>query len=125
MRYSRRWYCNIKVYCQKKEEFQIGHYEYPIDSDWSTDETIQVIQLLTAVEQAYEGGIELKQFQAKYRLFKEVVTSKSGEKQLDKSFQSQSGYSIYQVVKQMRHLLKEGQENTQGNRSVKPIIIKL
>lgn len=108
-----------------KEEFQIGHYEYPIDSDWSTNETIQVIQLLTAVEQAYEGGIELKQFQAKYRSFKEVVTSKSGEKQLDRSFQSESGYSIYQVAKQMRHLLKKHQENTQANRSGKPIIIKL
>lgn len=109
------------MYCQKKEEFQISNYEYPIDSDWSTDEIVKVIELLTAVEQAYEGGIELKQFQAKYRSFKEVVTSKSGEKQLDKSFNAESGYSIYQVVKTMQQLLKEKPDN----RSSKPIIIKL
>lgn len=83
-------------------------YSYPLNPDWSTDEMVQVIDFLSAVELVYEAGIDVLEFQAKHRGFKEVVTSISGEKQLDKAFQSVSGYSIYRAVKRMRELLKEG-----------------
>lgn len=86
----------------------LKEYSYPLDPDWSTDEMVQVIDFLSAVELVYEAGMDVLAFQVKYRGFKEVVTSISGEKQLDKAFQSVSGYSIYRAVKQMRELLKEG-----------------
>lgn len=82
-------------------------YSYPLDPDWSTGEMVQVIDFLSAVELVYEAGIDVLEFQAKHRSFKEVVTSISGEKQLDKAFQAASGYSIYHAVKRMREMLKE------------------
>lgn len=82
-------------------------YSYPLDPDWSTGEMVQVIDFLSAVEMVYEAGIDVLEFQAKHRSFKEVVTSISGEKQLDKAFQVASGYSIYRAVKHMRELLKD------------------
>jgi len=80
------------------------NYAYPIDSDWSTDETVKVVEFLAAVEQVYESSMDVKEFSIKYQKFKEVVTSISGEKHLDKVFQSESGYSIYQAVKLMKEL---------------------
>lgn len=74
-------------------------YEYPIDYDWSNEEIITVINLYNAVEQAYEVGIKKDKFLSLYSKFKEIVNSKSLEKQLDKQFEKVSGYSIYQVVK--------------------------
>ncbi|MBS4457012.1 UPF0223 family protein [Tuanshanicoccus lijuaniae] len=75
------------------------NYPYPIDMDWSMDETIKVVDFFAAVEEVYETGIDASAFEAKYKTFKSVVTSISEEKQLDKAFASQSGYSIYQAVK--------------------------
>lgn len=86
----------------------MSEYAYPLDPDWSTEEMVKVIEFLAAVESAYEAGIDVMDFQAKYRVFKEVVTSISGEKQIDRAFQAVSNYSIYQTVKRMRELLKEG-----------------
>lgn len=83
-------------------------YSYPLDTDWSTDEMVRVIDFLSAVEKVYEAGIDVLEFQTKYRSFKEVVTSISGEKQLDKAFEAASDYSIYRAVKTMRELLKRG-----------------
>lgn len=87
------------------------NYAYPIDSDWSTDETVKVVEFLTAVEQVYESSMDVKEFSIKYQKFKEVVTSISGEKKLDKVFQSESGYSIYQAVKLMKELNKTETKN--------------
>ena len=50
-------------------------------------------------EQAYEEGIDKKDFLDAYRKFKNVVGTKSEEKQLDKSFEEVSGYSIYKVFR--------------------------
>lgn len=74
-------------------------YNYPLNYNWSTDEILQVIALFNAVEKAYEEGIKATDFKEVYRTFKTIVDSKSEEKQLDKEFLEQSGYSIYQVVK--------------------------
>lgn len=83
-------------------------FAYPLDPEWSTDEMVRVIDFLAAVESVYESGLDVLEFQSKYRGFKEVVSSISDEKKLDKAFQVASNYSTYQAVKRMRELLKEG-----------------
>ncbi len=74
-------------------------YNYPLDYTWSTEDIVDVVALYNAVEQAYEEGIDKKDFLDAYRKFKNVVGTKSEEKQLDKAFEEVSGYSIYKVFK--------------------------
>ena len=78
------------------------NYAYPIDPDWTTEEIVVVVELFSAVEQAYEGGVPLAKFQTLYQQFKQIVTSIGEEKRLDRHFQAASGYSLYRVVKLMK-----------------------
>lgn len=80
----------------------MNNYSFPIDPDWSTEEIVQVVNFLAAVEQAHQEGIAREELASLYREFKTVVTSISGEKQLDKAYKKQSGYSIYAVTKQLK-----------------------
>ncbi|MFV0395582.1 MAG: UPF0223 family protein [Coprobacillaceae bacterium] len=73
-------------------------YNYPLDYSWNTEEIILVVTLFNAVEQAYETGIHKDEFMVAYKGFKQVVDSKSEEKQIDKEFEKISGYSIYRIV---------------------------
>ena len=74
-------------------------YNYPLDYSWSTEDILEVVALYNAVEQAYEKGISKDDFLNAYRRFKNVVGTKSEEKQIDKEFEEVSGYSIYKVFK--------------------------
>ena len=74
-------------------------YNYPLDYTWSTEDIIDVMSLYNAVEKAYEEGISKNDFLNAYRKFKNVVGTKSEEKQIEKAFQDVSGYSIYKVFK--------------------------
>ena len=74
-------------------------YNYPLDYTWSTEDILDVVALYNAVEQAYEKGISKDDFLKAYRRFKNVVGTKSEEKQIDKEFEEVSGYSIYKVFK--------------------------
>ena len=46
------------------------NYEYPFDSDWSTEEIIDVISFYNCIEKAYENGINKDELMQGYRLFK-------------------------------------------------------
>ncbi|MBZ6528295.1 UPF0223 family protein [Aerococcaceae bacterium DSM 111021] len=83
------------------------NYNYPIDTDWTNDEIVIVITFLNAVELAYEKGIHIEEYQKAYKRFKEVVPSKSEEKQIGNKFEELSGYSLYRTVQLMRSKLKE------------------
>lgn len=87
------------------------NYNYPLNSDWTTEEMIQVIQLFNAVEQAYEQGIAVEDFKRAYRQFKNIVTSISEEKQLGRAFEEMSGYSIYRTVQEFRARSKTNTNN--------------
>lgn len=80
------------------------NYAYPINPDWSLEETIHVIEFLAIVEQSYENSAPKAEFALKYQKFKQVVTSISGEKQIDKEFEEQSGFSIYRAVKEYKRI---------------------
>ncbi len=84
------------------------NYAYPLNPDWSSEEIATVIDLLVAVETAYESKITAKDLLDKYRAFKGIVDSISEEKQIDRAFQEVSGYSIYRTVQKAK-TIKEGQ----------------
>ncbi|MCM3279238.1 UPF0223 family protein [Exiguobacterium sp. MER 193] len=68
---------------------------YPINPDWTTDELIEVVEFYNVVAQANEGGVEREVLLDSYRAFKQIVTSKSEEKQLNAVHDEQTGYSTY------------------------------
>jgi uncharacterized protein YktA (UPF0223 family) len=76
------------------------NYSYPLDETWSQEDIVTVIDLYNAVEKAYESGVKRDEFLQKYRSFQQVVPMKMEQKRLDKEFERESGYSIYQVFKQ-------------------------
>lgn len=92
-------------------------YSYPILTDWSTEEIIDVVSFFEGIEKAYEKGIKREEMLAKYRRFKEIVPSQSEEKTLFREFEEVSGYVSYHVVKQAKELENgqmihlKGQEN--------------
>lgn len=75
---------------------------YPIQADWSTQEIIDVIQFFEAIEQAYERGIDREELLRRYRRFKEIVPSKSEEKQICSEYEETSRVSCYQTIKKAR-----------------------
>lgn len=85
----------------------MSNYQYPIDPTWTKEELVAVIDFLTCVEEAYEGQLATDRFDQHYQRFRQVINSKAGEKQIDKAFQAQSGYSIYQVVKRRQAIVDQ------------------
>lgn len=77
-------------------------YQYPIDYNWTTNETVDVIHFFEVIEKAYEKGIDREAIMAAYRRFKEIVPSMSEEKKLCKEFEEMSGYSSYHAVKKAK-----------------------
>ncbi|NEW63271.1 hypothetical protein GMA11_07670 [Granulicatella sp. zg-ZJ] len=82
-------------------------YEYPIDYTWTQQEMTTVITLFNAVESAYEKGVDTQVFLKAYQAFKQVVPSKSEEKQLGNTFEKRSGYSLYKVWKKAQETPKK------------------
>ncbi|GAB6689560.1 UPF0223 family protein [Streptococcus uberis] len=82
------------------------NYNYPLDINWSTDEITSVLHFLNQVEKAYESKIDANQLLESYRVFKEIVTSKSQEKQIDREFEKSSGYSTYRAVQKAKEVEK-------------------
>ncbi|ENH97222.1 hypothetical protein J416_07272 [Gracilibacillus halophilus YIM-C55.5] len=80
------------------------NYSYPIDESWSTQEVIDVVNYYSIIEKAYEKGVKKQDLIAAYNRYKEIVPSKSEEKQLDKKFEKQSGYIPFRVIKQAKTL---------------------
>ena len=75
------------------------NYNYPIRSDWSTEEIISVAAFYDAVEKAHETGIQREKLLEAYREFKKIVPSMAEEKTLFKEFDEASGYTCFRVVK--------------------------
>lgn len=82
------------------------NYNYPLDINWSTDEITSVLHFLNQVEKAYESKVDANQLLESYRVFKEIVTSKSQEKQIDREFEKSSGYCTYRAVQKAKEVEK-------------------
>ncbi|WP_332647862.1 UPF0223 family protein [Lysinibacillus sp. 54212] len=83
-------------------------YSYPLSTDWTTQEMVDVVHFFEAVEAAYEKGIKREDFMAKYRRFKEIVPSQAEEKTICRDFEKASGYVSYKVVKLAKELSDGG-----------------
>lgn len=77
-------------------------YDYPLSPYWNTQDIIDVMSLYNAVEKAYEGGIAKDELMACYRVYTQVVDSKSEQKQIDEAFCKASGYSIYKTIQKAK-----------------------
>lgn len=80
----------------------MDNYSFPINSDWTTDEAIVVVEFLALIECAYQQGVDREKFASHYQNFKKVVNSISEEKQIDKAFQQETGFSLYKVVQEYK-----------------------
>jgi len=89
-------------------------YSYPLDENWTQDEIVKVIDLYNMVEKAYESGVKREEFLQKYRSFQQVVPMMMEQKRLDKEFELESGYSIYQVFKKCRTVKNNGKVRIQN-----------
>lgn len=76
------------------------NYSYPLDFSWSAEEISSVLSFLNQVEAAYETGTEATKILETYQRFKTIVRSKGHERQIDRDFETVSGYSTYKVVKE-------------------------
>ncbi|MEH7238450.1 UPF0223 family protein [Bacillus sp. JJ1562] len=82
-------------------------YQYPVSLDWSTDEVVDVIAFFECVEKAYEKGISRERMMQAYKRFKEIVPSKSEEKQVCGEFEETSGYSAYRVIQKAKENMEK------------------
>lgn len=80
------------------------NYTYPLFEEWTTTDIIAVTHLYQCVEAAYEQprGVAAAELVAAYQVFQKIVPQKFEEKQLDRDFETASGYSIYRTVKAAR-----------------------
>lgn len=76
--------------------------QYPLSIEWSKEEVIKVVSFFQLIEKAYDTGVNKGQLVSAYHEFKDVVPSKSEEKQLFKQFDRETGYSTYHAVKEAR-----------------------
>ena len=87
-------------------------FSYPMLDGWNTEDIVKVSQFYSAVATAYEASIATEDLMAAYHAFKEVVPSKAEEKQLGRTFEAESGYSMYrtiQMAKQNPKRIKMGE----------------
>ena len=79
------------------------NFQFPIDTDWTTEEIVVVVEFLDLIEKAYHQPVEAKKLMEKYRAFKTVVPSIGEEKRLGRTFEEDTGYSLYQTMKQVKN----------------------
>lgn len=78
------------------------NYSYPINSEWRTEELIAVMDMWTMVERAYEEKVMVEDILAAHKAFKSVVKSIGEERELGRSFEEATGYSLYRVMQAAR-----------------------
>ncbi|MCD8509235.1 MAG: UPF0223 family protein [Bacillus sp. (in: Bacteria)] len=74
----------------------------PLSMDWSKEEIVDVVNFYEAVDRAYHKGVDRDLLLALYGKFKEVVPSKSEEKQYFKEYEEQTNQSPFHTVKKAR-----------------------
>mgnify|MGYP003470673580 FL=1 len=79
-------------------------YSYPLSTDWTTEEMVDVVQFFEVVEMAYEKGVKREIVMTRYKRFKQVVPSQAEEKTICRDFEQASSYVPYRVVKLAKEL---------------------
>ncbi len=78
------------------------NYSYPLDETWDTKEIVDVVTFFQLIEKAYESNVKSDELMLAYTRFKQIVPSKSEEKQLFSKFEKDSGYAAFPVVKKAK-----------------------
>lgn len=79
-------------------------YSYPLNTDWTTQEMVDVVKFFEVVEMAYEKGVKRELVMTRYKRFKEIVPSQAEEKTICREFEEASKYVAYRVVKLAKEL---------------------
>ena len=79
-------------------------YSYPLNTDWTTQEMVDVVQFFEVIELAYEKGVKREIVMTRYKRFKEIVPSQAEEKTICREFEEASKYVPYRVVKLAKEL---------------------
>lgn len=79
-------------------------YSYPLSTDWTTQEMVDVVHFFEAVEAAYEKGIKRELFMERYKRFKVVIPSQAEEKTICREFEEVSSYVPFRIVKLAKEL---------------------
>ncbi len=83
---------------------KIMEYSYPLSTDWTTQEMVDVVHFFEVIELAYEKGAKRELVMERYKRFKEVVPSQAEEKTICREFEQASGYVAFRVVKLAKEL---------------------
>jgi uncharacterized protein YktA (UPF0223 family) len=94
--------CSFRVTLLSREGGGKMSYSYPLDETWTKEEIIDVVNFFSLVERTYEDGILRDDLLLAYERFKQIVPSKSEEKQLGAQFEKDSGYSSYRAVQKAK-----------------------
>ncbi|SFE42503.1 UPF0223 family protein [Alteribacillus iranensis] len=70
----------------------------PISMEWSKEEVIDAVNFFQTVERAHHKAVPREDILALYNRFKEIVPSKSEEKQLFRTFDERAEVSCWQAV---------------------------
>ncbi|MGN7477190.1 UPF0223 family protein [Solibacillus silvestris] len=79
-------------------------YSYPLSTDWTTEEMVDVVHFFEVVEMAYEKGVKRELVMARYKRFKQIVPLQAEEKTICRDFEQASSYVPYRVVKLAKEL---------------------
>lgn len=73
-------------------------YNYPLNSDWSTEEMVAVVQFFEVIEKAYESKVKASDVKERYLQLRAIIPSKAEEKTIFRDFEKASSYNSYRVV---------------------------
>lgn len=79
-------------------------YSYPLSTDWTTQEMVDVVHFFEVIEMAYEKGVKRELVIQRYKRFKEIVPSQAEEKTICREFEEASTYVPYRVMKLAKEL---------------------
>ncbi|CAH1850327.1 UPF0223 family protein [Convivina intestini] len=85
----------------------MNNYQLPIDGNWTTADIIAVSTLVDDVLIAHEAGVDCQKILADYQAFCQVIPAKSEQKAFDRDLAQQTGYSIYQTIKQAQQTTRK------------------
>ncbi|WP_240375046.1 UPF0223 family protein [Bacillus piscicola] len=74
----------------------------PISMDWNKEEVVDVVNFFQTIERAQYKAVLRDDILALYSRFKEIVPSKSEEKQLFRQFDNSAGVSCWKTIQTAR-----------------------
>lgn len=83
------------------------NYTLPIESNWTVEDIVTVSNLIDGVLVVYETGISKRILLERFDQFREVMPAKSEQKQFDRDFEQQTGYSIYKTIQLAQKTIRD------------------